>query len=53
MKRTYTQTKRKYKANFKRKEGTRVAKLAKSDPKSFWKNIKSQYKKKTSGPENI
>ena len=50
-KRTYNKTKRKCKYQFKKREGERIAKLAKSNSKSFWKNIKSQYKTKANEPE--
>ena len=45
-KRCYSKIKRKYKSQFKRKEGQRITNLAKSDQKSFWRNIKAQYKTK-------
>ena len=47
-KRTYNKTKRKFKFQFKRREGERIAK---SNSKSFWKNIKSQYRTKANDPE--
>ena len=43
-KREYNKIKKKRKKQYKRKEGEKVSKLAKKDPKTFWKNIKSQYK---------
>ena len=50
-KRTYNKTKRKFKFQFKIREGERIAKRAKSNSKSFWKNIKSQYRTKANDPE--
>ena len=42
---------RKFKFQFKKREGERIAKLAKSNSKSFWKNIKSQYRTKANDPQ--
>ena len=49
-KRIYNKTKRKCKYQFKKREGERIANLAKSNSKSFWKNIKSQYRPKANDP---
>ena len=43
-KRMYNKAKRNCKRKFNRTEGERIATLAKSHPKSFWKNVKTQYK---------
>ena len=40
----YNCVKRKYKTVYKRAEGIRVSRLAKDNPKSFWRNVKAQYK---------
>jgi len=47
-KRIYNIIKRKLKTKHKREEGLRISKLAKNDPKSFWKNIKKTYKENNS-----
>ena len=43
----------KAKHKFKQREGQRISKLAKSDPKHFWKSIKSLYKKKHESADSL
>ena len=45
--------KRKCKRNFRRSEGLRISNLAKTNPKSFWKNIKKQNKKNNAISEKL
>ena len=52
-KQQYNRIKNKCKKQYARKEGLRVSKLAKSDPKKFWQNVNLQSKKKSQNPENI
>ena len=40
----FNETKRNCKRKFNRTEGEHIATLAKLHPKSFWKNVKTQYK---------
>ena len=42
----YNKVRRKAKQKFRFNEGQRISKLAKSQPKQFWKNINKTYKKK-------
>ena len=49
----YNRVRWKAKYKFKQREGQRINKLAKSDPKHFWKNIKSMYKKKHESTDSL
>ena len=49
----YIHVKRKNKRKYMSEEGNRLNILAKSDPKSFWKHIKTHNKSKTVNPTNV
>ena len=52
-KRAYTSIKRKCKRNNIQSESKRISHLAKSNPKSFWKNVKAQYQKPKTETVNV
>lgn len=52
-KRAYIAMKRKHKRRYKKREGTRVNNLAKSNPKAFWKNVNKQYKSNTLNSDSL
>ena len=49
----YIQTIRRNESKFKLSEGKRISNLAKTNPKSFWKHIKSTFRNKSLNPTNI
>lgn len=49
----YNRVKRKAKAKFKIKEGQRINNLAKKQPRKFWKNIKSTFKKSSENSTSL
>ena len=49
----YIETIRRNKSKFKSSEGKRISNLAKTNPKSFWKHIKSTFRNKSLNPTNI
>ncbi|MEW8545253.1 MAG: reverse transcriptase family protein, partial [Candidatus Thiodiazotropha sp.] len=49
----FNRIKRKAKQRYKIKEGQRINKMAKSQPKKFWQNIKSTFKKKQERAETL
>lgn len=49
--RMYINIKRCSKRKYLRQEGNRLNNLAKNNPKSFWKSIKSQYKQRNTSPD--
>jgi len=51
--REYTNIKRKYKRIYNRNESERINNLAKSNPRAFWKNVKSQYTNNDSNTHRV
>ena len=52
-KRAYVLLKRNCKRNYNKLESKRISILAKTSPKLFWKNVKSQYQKAKNEPANV
>jgi hypothetical protein len=49
----YNNTKKKARKKYRMREGQNLDRLAKTEPKAFWKTIKNSYVKKNQSPENL